>query len=327
MLRTLSVFLVFLASPGLAACGGTDLMARMPAAELAALRDRARQSPHAEGLLWQARNGDRVVHLVGTMHLYDPRHQAMLDRVQPLLEAADTVFLELGAGDEARLQAMIAEQPDLAFITEGPTLPDLLDAADWDRLRAALSERGVPGLLAAKMKPWMAMANLAITRCDFANLKSGKRGLDALVIDRAVALGKPPRALEPIETAFGIFGGFTQDEQIEMLRLALAQQAQDSADQAVTVTEAYFREEVQLIWEWSMHQAFNYPGFSAEAIQGQIDTLQTVLLDRRNTAWIEEITATPGTVLVAVGAMHLPGERGLLALLQARGYTVTRLSL
>jgi len=31
-----------------------------------------------------------------------------------------------------------------------------------------------------------------------------------------------------------------------------------------------------------------------------------------------------GAAFVAVGAMHLPGERGMLRLLEQRGYTVSR---
>ncbi|MDF0601519.1 TraB/GumN family protein [Psychromarinibacter sp. C21-152] len=327
MLRRLVLFLSLCAGPAMAACDGTDLVAALPAAERAALRAEAATHPHSEGLLWRAEKDGRMIHLVGTMHVPDPRHAATLDRIRPVLDAAEHVFLEFGEGDEARLQRMVAEQPELAFITEGPTLPDLLGKADWDRLRAALSERGVPGFLAAKMKPWMAMANLAVTACDLQDLKAGRRGLDGMVIEDAAEMGKAAEALEPLDTALSLFAAFSQAEQLDMLRLGLAQQAQDSADQAVTLAEAYFREEIQLIWEFSMRQMAAHPDAAPEDLKSQIDRFEQVFVTARNAAWIDRILSVDGPTLVAVGAMHLPGESGLLRQLEDAGYTVTRLPL
>ncbi len=327
MLRRLVLLLSLVAGPAMADCDGTDLIAALPEAERAALRAEAAEHPHSEGLLWRAEKDGRTIHLVGTMHVHDPRHAATLDRITPFLEAADHVFLELGEGDEKRLQRMVAEQPELAFITEGPTLPDLLGEADWDRLRAALSERGVPGFLAAKMKPWMAMANLAVTSCDLQDLKAGRRGLDAMVIAAASEMGKQAEALEPLDTALSLFAAFSQEEQLDMLRLGLAQQAQDSADQAVTLAEAYFRQEIQLIWEFSMRQMAAHPDAVPENLDSQIERFEDVFVTARNTDWMDRILAAGGPTLVAVGAMHLPGETGLLRQLENAGYTVTRLPL
>mgnify|MGYP002652786832 CR=1 FL=1 len=36
------------------------------------------------------------------------------------------------------------------------------------------------------------------------------------------------------------------------------------------------------------------------------------------------VTAVSGTVFIAVGAGHLPGEGGLIDLLEERGFTVTQ---
>ena len=55
--------------------------------------------------------------------------------------------------------------------------------------------------------------------------------------------------------------------------------------------------------------------------------LREVLLDRRNAAWTEWLARRldkPGTVLVAVGAGHLAGEKSVQDYLKERGLTVTR---
>ena len=51
------------------------------------------------------------------------------------------------------------------------------------------------------------------------------------------------------------------------------------------------------------------------------------LVTGRNRSMTERLVAlfARGSTFVAVGAMHLPGEEGILSLLERRGYTVTRL--
>ena len=56
--------------------------------------------------------------------------------------------------------------------------------------------------------------------------------------------------------------------------------------------------------------------------------LAQVLLYDRNRSWaaqIENLLSASERPLIAVGAGHLLGERGLPALLESRGYTVSRL--
>ena len=57
--------------------------------------------------------------------------------------------------------------------------------------------------------------------------------------------------------------------------------------------------------------------------------IRTALLTRRNAEWlarIEPLLADEPRPLIAVGAAHMLGEDGLVALLEARGYRVTRLN-
>jgi uncharacterized protein YbaP (TraB family) len=63
-----------------------------------------------------------------------------------------------------------------------------------------------------------------------------------------------------------------------------------------------------------------------EDFEGYPD-LAEALIFRRNERWagqVDEMLEGDDDVLVVVGAMHLVGERGLPALLEERGYQVTR---
>ena len=55
--------------------------------------------------------------------------------------------------------------------------------------------------------------------------------------------------------------------------------------------------------------------------------LMDMLLHQRNDDWIpmiEQMISSDGTEFLLVGALHLVGERGLLAQLRRRGYTVEK---
>ena len=57
------------------------------------------------------------------------------------------------------------------------------------------------------------------------------------------------------------------------------------------------------------------------------DRLMADLLDGRNAAWLPRLlpVVAEGNAFVAVGALHLVGESGLIAALEREGYTATRL--
>ncbi|MEE0974926.1 MAG: TraB/GumN family protein, partial [Muribaculaceae bacterium] len=52
---------------------------------------------------------------------------------------------------------------------------------------------------------------------------------------------------------------------------------------------------------------------------------QARLVDNRNKAWVNTITdiIADKSTIVCVGALHLPGDNGLINLLRGQGYTVT----
>ena len=57
------------------------------------------------------------------------------------------------------------------------------------------------------------------------------------------------------------------------------------------------------------------------------DAVMDELIAVRNRAWLAPLEAelSHGNVFAAVGALHLPGQDGLIEHLRARGWTVTRI--
>lgn len=326
LLRALGVLVLSLAGmPAAAQCTGSNLIDALPAVERAALQAAADAAPHPSGNLWRATRGDSTVWLVGTYHLDDPRHAAMMDRITPLIDASATVLVEAGPDEEAALMRHLARDPSVMVNTDGPTLPEVLPDAEWQVLADAMRARGVPPFMAAKFRPWYVSMLLSIPTCNLAAAQE-KGGLDAMVIAAATARDLPVRALEPYDTLFAIFDGMTDEEQLGMIRSSLAVQGQ-AEDYAVTLADAYFAGEGRLIWEFSRRIALQVPGYTPERVEAEFARMEEAMMTRRNRAWIPVIEAAvqDGPVLAAFGALHLSGEAGVLALLERAGFALERL--
>ncbi len=328
MLRWVLLFALLLVSPAArAACAGENLFDRLDAQTRIALRVRADAAPFARGLVWRATRGDQVLTLVGTYHFDDPRHAALRRTVTPLLRDAALLLVEAGPEEEAALIAEIAQKPEAVFET-GPTLPERMGEGDWKRLSAATAERGIPGFLAAKMKPWYLAMTLSMSPCAMAETAKGVRGLDGQVIALAQAQGLPIRALEPYDTVLGLFARIPDEDQINMILAALATTGM-ADDYTRTLADAYFDEEPRLIWEFTKHETERHSGLSPEEAAAQMELTEDLLMTQRNIAWLAVIEEAldSGPVVLAAGALHLPGRTGLLALLQERGFALERLPL
>jgi hypothetical protein len=310
-----------LASPAPAECRGKDLLATMPPAERQALQARADAVPFARGNLWLARKGDQRITLVGTYHLDDPRHAATLAALAPVIEAAHTLLVEAGPEDMAALKAKMAADPGLIVAPAGQSLFTDLPRAEWDQLAAALKDLGMPAAVATRLRPWYVMLLLSMSACEGSLQAEG--GLDnrlmAAAKDRHLAI----RGLEPPETVFAVFNALDRDDQLALLKIALAERAL-ADDGVVTMTEAYFRGESQLMLEFSQWETERLPGLSRKEADRLQALLEKVAVTGRNRAWIPVIerAAAEGPVLAAFGALHLPGEDGVLNLLAQDGWSI-----
>ncbi|OYW60103.1 MAG: TraB/GumN family protein [Rhodobacterales bacterium 32-66-7] len=316
-----------LAAPAAAECTGPNLFATLPPDRLAEIEAATSAQPYSTGNYWRATRGDEVITLIGTYHFDDPRHFPMLEVITPEIAAATTVLVEAGPEEERQLLDLIGRDPSKIMIMEGPTLLQTLPPETWSALSEALTLRGVPGFMAAKFRPWYITVLLAIPPCAMATMNDPK-GLDGLVIDTAQAAGVPVRGLEPFDTVFGIFDAMTEAEQITLIQSTLALENQ-SAAYFVTMADGYFSGESRKIWELMRITSYDLPGYTRAEVDAEYARFEELLMASRNRAWISVLldAAAEGPVFAAFGALHLSGLEGVLALLEAEGFTLTPLPL
>lgn len=319
-------FFSLLAGPLHAACNGQDLTPSLTTAERAELDARLADLPYASGNHWRATRGDAVLHLIGTMHLGEPRLDGPTTRLTPLVEGAGLLMLEMAADEKTALETALTTRMDMLLLPD-KTLPDLLPEAEWQVLADAMRQRGVPPFMGAKMQPWYVSILLAIPSCMTEQLAEAN-GLDARLERQAAAAGVQTRSLEPYETGFEAFADMPFETQMLMVRSALSA-PEDGEDLFETMLTAYFAEDhgaSQLVLEvlsprlTPLSEAENTLVFRA---------LDEALIASRNRAWIpvllDALQQTDGYVVAAFGAAHLAGQEGVLQLLANEGFTLTRL--
>jgi len=304
-------------------CGTTDLIEDLTPKERARLD--ALVAPHAfpVGNLWRADKGDSTVVVAGTLHVPDARLDALAGRIDPFLRDADLLILEATSEDEAGLAAMAATKPDLFFITEGPTLIDLLSAEDWAKAEEQLSTLGIPAFVAAQFQPWYMNLTLAIPPCAMALVQTGAKGLDRQLEDVALEIAVPIQSLDNVETVIRIFADAPFEDQMDGLRLTL-NTTDDGDANTSTLIEAYFDGRTREGWEFGR---ILVDRAGIEGGQALFDEVNTSLLLERNQNWepmIHEMVDGKDAV-IAIGAAHLSGETGVLRALERAGYTVAPL--
>jgi len=306
-------------------CTGSDLIAAMAVEARADLMRRADAVPYPRGNFWRAERDGSVIDIIGTMHLADPRHEALLERARPLIASADLVLLEITADETARLRDAMARDPGLAFVVDGPGLIDLLRPDEWEVLSAAMAARGIPGMIASRMRPFMVVATLSMPDCLLPDIAAAGLGLDRMIEAEARKAGRPVGGLEGYEALMLLFDQTDPDIVLDMLRATLAQMNM-TEDHFTTLANAYFAGEHRLIWEFSRSLALapELAGFDPKRLLAGMDAIHDLALVERNHAWMERLLpqAEGRRLMVAVGAGHLAGEDGILRLLERAGYAI-----
>lgn len=304
-------------------CGTRDLIAELDASDRARLDALVAGHPFPEGNIWRAEKPGSTVTVVGTLHLPDPRHADLLAKARPAIENADLLVLEVSSETQLELQLMASKRPELFFITEGPTLIDLLTEEEWARLTEQLAEYGIPGFMAAKFKPWFLGMTLAVPPCAMQAIQSGEKGLDYMVEELALSQGVPVEELDDLDQVMDLLAGDPMEKQLEGLRMWLDMQVEGDAEMT-TMIEGYFDGRVREVWEFSRIL------LEQRGVEGgaeMFEDINTALLNGRNRSWAPKIVdyVDGKDAVIAVGAAHLSGETGVLRTLERAGYAISPL--
>ncbi len=165
--------------------------------------------------------------------------------------------------------------------------------------------------------------------CDKSNLLFGPEKLDEQLELLADAAGVTVGALDDhVEQALAFLMNASEERQLEFLRLSLAGVWAGDDDGAVTAIGTWVDEEPLILWEIARERAASLIGDS-EAVAALFREVHDHLVVERNRIWLARILdhiREVRNIVIAVGGIYLPGEQGLLRLLEAEGFEIRRLA-
>ncbi len=198
------------------------------------------------------------------------------------------------------------------ILPPGHTLRGMLGPELFDAVTPLMGERGVPPHSLLRLKPWAVYAILNSPR-----QKAGQV-LDMVLYRRARQQGKSTCGLETVEEQVAIFSTAAVEEQRLLLRDTVIRYTQLSALSARLIARYLARDLAGLVG------ASEESGPTDAAVKRVFDEFVRRGLDQRNLRLLDRMDAAlrEGGTFIAVGALHLPGEQGLLRLLHQQGYTL-----
>lgn len=284
--------------------------------------EEAEATPNGDALLWRIRReGVPDSWLFGTMHVADPRVTSLPDTAAEAFEEASTVVIETDEiMDPEAAQAAILSEPELTMFTDGRTLQSLMDEADFALLAERLEERGLPVGAVKAMKPWMVAGLVALSPCELERKSDGVAFLDRKIAEDALAAGKTLEGLETVREQLEAMAGLPMELHIKGL-VETVSLGPLLSDVMTTMTELYLDGEIGMIMPMIREAT---PAGSSLDTEGYAAFEERIVL-ARNRVMAERAgpILEEGDAFIAVGALHLPGEEGLVALLREDGYEVT----
>ncbi|NTX05661.1 TraB/GumN family protein [Myxococcus sp. CA040A] len=266
--------------------------------------------------LWEVKDPrGGTAYLVGSIHMGKAGALTLPSSMESAFTKAHVLAVEVDTTrtDEAAMQKLVRE---LGTFPEGQSLSQRLDPSTRDLLSRAATRLGVQPQGLERLRPWL--AGIVLNNLEFkaAGYEQG-HGVDRAFLDRAHAAHKQVLELETAEAQFRMLSGTPDNLQDLMLRDQLRRE-QGPGEIVEALTSAW--------------KAGDADGMAGLLLEGAKDTTYRPVYERvffeRNVQMasrLEALLTEPRVHLVVVGAGHVVGPEGIVALLQKKGHSVRQL--
>ncbi|MBB4078534.1 hypothetical protein GGR28_001147 [Lewinella aquimaris] len=272
-------------------------------------------------LLWRITGEgiERPSYLFGTIHLIPSDDYFLEPSVVGAINDTDEVLFEIDPREMQNPAAMMGLMGKINM--RGDTsLEDLLTPARYDSVSTYFAATGLPMFMLNRMKPMFLSAMVGQDMSGGGPFGgaggNGMQSYEFELSEIAETAGRPISGLETMDFQLSLFDSIPYSVQADMLYKAVASETGDEMKTGDSDLERmvamYKRRAVAEMSQLITDESAGYGNF------------EELLVVRRNEKWvptiIDRLAATPSTY--AVGAGHLGGAHGVIALLRANGYTV-----
>ena len=264
----------------------------------------------ARNFLWKATGKQGVIYLVGSVHLLTKDFYPLSPALEAAYKESDLLLEEVNLGD---MQEPASQMQMLSrgMLPSEQSLDKLVSPATFAAVTKRFDDIGMPIEPIKRFKPWLAALTLMAIEWQKAGFDANL-GLDKHFYDRAKADGKSIEGLETVEYQVSRFDEMSSELQDRLLAETLKGLDTEQANMT------------KLVESWRAGDAPAIERIVLKDLKQEPQLYQRLLVER-NRNWLpklEALFARKGRAFVVVGAAHLVGGDGLVAMLKAKGYTV-----
>lgn len=273
-------------------------------------------------LLWEIQGDDLETssYLFGTIHMIPEKDYLLSEATQIAFDKSKKIVFEIDTEDMMNPMNMMGLLSKM-YMNNDTSLSDLLTDEEYTIVSDHFDGLGLPFVFLSKIKP---MFLTVLAGEDRQNMDSssgfglggeGIKSYELELTERAKTQEKPIEGLETVEFQMSLFDSIPYSAQAQMLVETI------QSEKDTIITSGTFDELIRLYLDQDIAGMQSMISDESSGIGGYED----LLLLKRNRNWIPIIEGLikEETTFFAVGAGHLGGEEGVIALLRKAGYQLT----
>ncbi|HVS97120.1 MAG TPA: TraB/GumN family protein, partial [Puia sp.] len=241
----------------------------------------------------------------GTMHVLCARDALLSDSLRSAIRNVDEIWFEIDLSDMAGMFSSL----QYMRMNDGKKLFDLLKPDEYARVKQYFAQHAsmLPFSMLERFKPMLISGLIEEQELDCETTD----GMELTIMKESRNWNKPINGLETAQFQAGLFDSIPYEEQAKELVKSI-----DSLDENKKTTR-------QLVNLYNKQDLDGIDELSRKDDSGMSNYMD-LLLYGRNRKWAKKLDSLlrKKSMLIAVGAAHLPGEGGVIDLLRKEGYTL-----
>lgn len=263
--------------------------------------------------IWEVEGGNARMVLLGSFHVMKRDADWRTPVIMDAFKGADTLVVEIDLSRYSQQQIWQATAK-YALLPKGKTLQSVLDGSTYAEVTDRARTLGVDSKAIDTFRPWF--AGLTLEQAELAQQGyTAEMGVDETLMAAAKDTDKTILPLETFDEQISILATPPEGD-INAYMKEYLDELSRSKQEFSRIDEIWRRGDVAGLENYLKTEHDNDPGVFA------------AVYTARNRSWLprfEEMLKGSGTYFVVVGAGHLVGKDGVVALLRQAGYTVHRL--
>ncbi|WP_105166659.1 TraB/GumN family protein [Pseudoalteromonas sp. T1lg23B] len=269
---------------------------------------------HVAPALFKVEKNGINSYLLGTVHVGTPKMAGLPQCITQAIDNSKQVVVEVDFSKLSAAQIQMRSAPFMQLPAD-KTLASVISKKTYQSLKNYFANSGIDIALFNQHRPWAVMVSML--QLEYQKLGfSEQYGIDKQVLAHSKEIGKKVISLETLEQQLTMLSSLEQ----------LGDEMFSETFEHLNDVEFYFLDLVKAWTTGDMDKLAKYYRLSFDDSEyGQYS--ERVMLIDRNNQWVKTLTPllAEQATFIAVGALHLPEQYGLIKQLEKQGFTITRI--